>query len=39
LREVDAWQSMEPGTWRREGNNAVACFALAKGVNTLTKLG
>jgi hypothetical protein len=29
---------MEPGTWRRDGEHAVACFALAKGVNTLTKL-
>lgn len=39
LREVSTWQSMEPGTWRRDGEHAVACFALAKGVQALTKLG
>jgi hypothetical protein len=35
LREVSGWQSIEPGTWRRDGDYAVACISLQKGVNNL----
>lgn len=37
LREVGSWQSLEPGTWRRDGNHIIACFALVKGANELRR--
>jgi len=37
LREVSSWQAIEPGTWRREGDGVVACFALAKGESELRR--
>ncbi len=37
LREVQSWQAMEPGTWRRDGESVVACFSLAKGVTEIRR--
>ncbi|MBL9139703.1 MAG: hypothetical protein JNK85_27790 [Verrucomicrobiales bacterium] len=35
LSEVASSRSLRSGTWRREGNGAVLCWDLAKGINTV----
>lgn len=37
LREVSAASAMEPGTWRRDGDTVVVCFALRKGLNEIRR--
>jgi hypothetical protein len=35
LREVRTWENMEPGTWRRAGDQVAACIAMEKGTTEL----
>lgn len=35
LREVSGWHNLEPGTWRRDGDNVVICMSLPKGTTEL----
>jgi hypothetical protein len=37
LREVGAAGALEPGTWRRDGEAVVVCFALRKGLNEIRR--
>lgn len=38
LREVGNASALEPGTWRRDGEAVVACFALRKGLNEIRRV-
>ena len=35
LREVKTWEGIEPGTWRRDGESIIVCFALPAGISEL----